>query len=166
MPSLTKIERLILANQCAILAILNESDAESYERYREALENGYEAGYRGLLDNMEDGLSADQCTFVIDVLTMYDALQRSQRALPAPSAIPPDKVAFLGFDGNNESEYRGYTDFVVTQEQRFDYLNFGGMGFNSHMPMAGRYRSMLVKWRAYDASYELTEQQLGDILER
>lgn len=47
---------------------------------------------------------------------------------------------FLGFDGNNESEYLGIARFLVEKLGRFE--SFKGRDFNSHLPTVSRYAQM------------------------
>lgn len=47
---------------------------------------------------------------------------------------------FLGFDGNNETEYMSIVRFLVEELGRFE--SFKGRDFNSHMPTVARYRKM------------------------
>jgi len=162
---LSKVERLILANQYRILARLDESNAGWFERMREALESGYEAVYSGLFDAIFDGLSAEQCSFVIRTMDMYSALQRSYTALADKSGIDERNGKFPGFDGNNETEHMGYAEYVLEQEERFTGLQLGGDRFNSHTRSIPRYRAMLAVWRELGESYELSKDQMRHVLD-
>ncbi len=162
---LSKVERLILANQYRILARLDESNAGWCERMREALESGYEGAYSGLFNAIFDGLSAEQCSFVIRTMDMYNALQRSYTALADKSGIDERSGKFPGFDGNNETEHMGYAEYVVEQEDRFPGLQLGGDRFNSHTRSIPRYRAMLAVWRELGESYELSKDQMRHVLD-
>src|SRR5215211_798797 len=61
-------------NQYRILSLLDQSNAEHYDKLRDALEEGYVASYRDdLFAGMRDGLSVEQCAFVVEVMNMYEA---------------------------------------------------------------------------------------------
>ena len=52
-----------------------------------------------------------------------------------------ERVTFLGFDGNNETEHMGIAMFLVRDMDRFS--SFKGRDLNSHMPLLDAYRRML-----------------------
>mgnify|MGYP001258362766 CR=1 FL=1 len=72
---------------------------------------------------------------------------------------------FIGFDGNNETEYMGTAMFLVNELERFQ--EFSGRSFNSHCPSIDGHKRML---RAFEPirktlSYEpLNLAQLTSIL--
>src|SRR5215210_402126 len=75
-------------NQYRILSLLDQSNADHYDKLRDALENGYVASYQDdLFAGMLDGLSVEQSAFVVEVMSMYDALQRSYDALDDKQGI-------------------------------------------------------------------------------
>lgn len=162
--TLTKTERLILANQYRILGHLDPENADYYGRSQKALERGYESAIDNLFEPIVDGLSASQCSFVINVMAMYDALQRSQMSAGDASGVTANEVRFPGFDGNNETDYMSYARFVVDHEDRFTSLETTGHGFNSHMPSRGRYQAMLGEWQSLGKSYELGVPEMQRVL--
>jgi uncharacterized protein len=162
--TLSKTERLTLANQYRILAVIDQLNARSYERYVEALESGYESAIADLFDPIFDGLNTDACSFVINVMAMHDALQRSQTALGEASTATTNDVKFRGFDGNNETEYMAYARFVVQHEQRFTYLEPIGGDFNSHMASLSRYRPMLAAWIDIGEKYNMSDGEMQQVL--
>ena len=162
---LTKTERLILANQYRILELLEPDNAESYEKIREGIEWGYEAAIDDVLSNIFDGLEKKECSFVVHVMSMYDALQRSYRELEDKTGIEEREVEFPGFDGNNETSYYAYAKYVVEREERFTYLK-GADDLNSHMPMLQSYRQMLPVWEdEMDSPYEMSHDQMRRVLD-
>ena len=149
---LSLTERIILANQLRILEAVDPDEAKFYQHQRDALERGYELEYAELATAFsDDGLSDAECNEVYQILEMHRALHFGQRELPADAGISATDVKFRGFDGNNETKYMAYVRFIRT-EDKYDEMGDAN-GFNSHMPMLGRYRRML---RVYS---EIKEQQ-------
>lgn len=112
-------------------------------------------------------------TFVVNVLAMwdhmergYEALSEADKALVAQMADPlGDDVRFPGFDGNGEAEYLGIARFLVEQMGRF--ARFKGRGMNSHMPTIDAYERMLALFGGMQKSLiggELSAQQIIDLL--
>jgi|SRR5690606_1796675 len=163
----TRVERLILFNQYKILERLDPENADSYQKMQEILENGYELEYQWkteFITDDRDVMSTDQCRFVINVLSMYEALQRSYDRLSNKGTIEPRMVEFPGFDGNHEPKYLGYTRFLINREEKFTYLRTSSDDLNSHFRTLERYRRMLAVWRELGESYDLTSEQIQAIL--
>jgi uncharacterized protein YfbU (UPF0304 family) len=87
-------------------------------------------------------------SLVVDTLDMWSFIEE---AVEAFSAAERKKLSaelgpigrdprFLGFDGNNESEYMGIASHLVNKMNRF--TRFKGRDLNSHMPLVGRYARM------------------------
>lgn len=166
--TLTKAERLILANQYTIMAMIDPERAKDYEKSREAVTSGYAAAIEDLFGWIFDGLPASECSLVINSMSVYDALQRSYKADPKKAeaaGIKKGGVSFPGFDGNNETEYMAYARHVRNYEHRFTYLDTED-DCNSHMPMIGRYRAMIDVWKSQlGGSYDLSADQMKKLLE-
>jgi uncharacterized protein len=163
---LNKFERLLLMNQYRILSLLDQGNADHYNKLRDALENGYVASYQDdLFAGILDGLSMEQCTFVREVMNMYDALQRSYDALDDKQGIEEERTKFPGFDSDYELEHLGYARFVVEREGRFSYLKLHSQDFNSHTPMLDQYRRMIDSWKLTANRYELTRDDITAMLE-
>ncbi|AMN66856.1 YfbU family protein [Psychrobacter sp. P11G5] len=159
-----KMKRYELINQLLILEKLYPEDTDYYVKNRKALENGYELHYSWLTENISDGLSKEQCKEVLDILDMYRSFTFSWQRLHENEKIP-DKLKFIGFDGNYETELMGYVQYFIIELERFNELTYGKEHpyFNSHTPMLEKYRRMLALWKQYD--FDLTEDQIGLILE-
>lgn len=167
--TLSKAQRLILANQYTIMMLLDKKNAKDYESSREAVTSGYAAAMENLFGWIFDGLPEAGCSLVIRSMSMYEALQRSYKELGKQKAtaagINESQVSYPGFDGNNETTYMAYARYVRGYEGRFDYLDTED-DCNSHRPMVARYRAMLPLWNdEMEGSYGLTADQMKRLLE-
>jgi uncharacterized protein YfbU (UPF0304 family) len=153
---LSRTERWILANQYRILELLDPGEAEGHARAREALENGYEVAYDWLCEDVDRrGLSEEECTEVIDILDMFEAIRRVEDK----SGIDEWRTKFGGFDGNNEAAQMGFARYFCENGHRFAELDKGD-NFNSHCPTLQRYRPMLREWKSSKDKYNLTRNDL------
>src|SRR3712207_5782426 len=151
-------------NQYRILSLLDQSNADHYNKLRDALEKGYVASYRNeLFAGIHDGLSVEQCAFVVEVMNMYDALQRSYEALDEKQGIEEERTKFPGFESDYEIAQLGYARYVVEREGRFSHLKPFRADFISHTPMLDRYRRMYDVWKLADKRYELTRDDITEI---
>lgn len=167
--ALSKLERLLLANQYRILGLLDEGDREFCKDMQDALESGYSDFYEDtLFERMAEELSPEESAFVRDALDVYGVMQRCYEGLDDKSGIEESRLNFPGFDGNHEGGYLAYADHLRRRERRFDYVKLSGFdGLNSHAPFADRYKRMVNEWkkipskRRYDA---LTKEEILSIL--
>ena len=159
-----KLKRYELINQLLILEKLYPDEADYYAKNRKALEYGFELQYSWLTENLSEGLTAEECKEVLDIMDMYRSITFSWTHLNPKENIP-DNIKFKGFDGNNESALRSYVQYFIMDLERFDELKYGQSfpSFNSHTRMIERYQHQLRIWRNFD--YELTEEQIALILE-
>jgi uncharacterized protein len=161
-----KFERRLLANQYQILSLLDQNNADHYEKMQEALEKGYESYYHDeIFGWIFDGLAESESTLVIDAMDMYFAIQRAYDALDDKAETEEWRTKFPGFDGNHETAYMGYARFVVEKEGRFRFLKPYKEDFNSHTPMLDRYRRMIDNWKLTSNHYELTQEEIIAILD-
>ncbi|GGM29655.1 hypothetical protein GCM10011351_14730 [Paraliobacillus quinghaiensis] len=140
--SLTKKERLILANQYEILSKLTEDEYEKkqYENIRDAFREGFTWGYSLATDGLSEEVTGQECCFVLDVLDMYSSLYFSrEKSKEAKDAINEKEVLFVGFDLNDlqECRYFSFYKFLVEDLGRFneykEWMDIGKIeGFNSH----------------------------------
>jgi len=155
---LTRVERLLLSNQFAILAALFPDEATEYERMKEAVDSGYELEFERLAQHVyADGLSADACQEVLEILSMFDYLKQGFERLSDKSGIDEHDITFAGFDGNNEVSYMGYAEYFCRQG-RFGSLNI--QDFNSHFPAIELYRRMLQAHRESKDKYHLSKADI------
>ncbi|MDE4038529.1 YfbU family protein [Acinetobacter pittii] len=143
---LDKKDRLLLINQYKILAKLEESDSSYYKELIQVLENGYEIFY-SLLDQWIDSeMPEDESRFVLNILDLYRAIEDLKRKSKDQRLLDHLYGTFMGFDGNNESEYLGFARFLIEiqgkyQEQKTYFYQNDHL--NSHCPMINKYRKML-----------------------
>jgi uncharacterized protein len=75
--------------------------------------------------------------------TSYKELPPADKARIEAEAEPYGKhVEFIGFDGNNETNYMSVARFLIDDLDRFSI--FRGRELNSHMPSIHTYRRMLA----------------------
>lgn len=162
---LTPVERLILSNQFQVLAGLHPEEAERYEELSEILDRGYEALYdRAFEAQFEESLSAADGQEVIDILAMYEALQRAYDGLADKGGLAPEAVAFPGFDPKSEHQ-AGFAKFYCEADGgRFQDLRRLTPDFTSRRPMRPRYHVMLRRWEATPDKARLTAADLARIV--
>lgn len=145
---LEKKDRLILINQYKILARLDTNDSNYYKELIQILENGYEIFYSLLDQWIDEEMPKDESRFVLNILDLYRAIEDVKRRTKNDELTQHHYGVFKGFDGNNESEYLGFTRFLIEiqgkfQEQKQYYYQNDHL--NSHCPMLDKYRRMLDK---------------------
>lgn len=109
-------------------------------------------------------MPSEDTTFVLDALDVYGSMQRSYAELDDRDGIDRRKLAFPGFDGNNEGKYMAYARFLRGKQDRFDYVELGFDGLNSHAPLAGRYQRMIDEWKKVPSDRRAAELTKGEIL--
>lgn len=143
---LTHKDRVMLSLVLQILEKLDPDGAEYLQKYRTAIESGYELHYNDLEHIYKDTRSVDECKEVLNILDMFRALKFSYDAL-APdeqSTIKPRDISFFGFDGNNETKQFGYADYFINTLGRYEELS--SIDLNSHMPSLPVYGRMLAEY--------------------
>jgi uncharacterized protein len=162
---LSRVERWMLSNQMRILEALYPDEAKSIAEHREALEEGYELHYGEFAQHIydeKDTLSADLSREVLDILSMYRALNFSYDKLQEKTGIDDWRVKFAGFDGNHpvEGSMMAYARwFCNSHGGRFTELDRGD-DFNSHAEMLDRYRAMLKEWKKSKDKNHLTKDDI------
>lgn len=103
--------------------------------------------YSGIpFENNEDPEVAREVIEILDMWSFiefsYQEYSEEEMKLLEVEAKPFDKnPRFIGFDGNNETEYMATAQFIVNDLKRFE--EFKGRDFNSHFPSLDGYRKML-----------------------
>ena len=160
-------DRLTLSYQLKILEKLYPEEKEYYANHRKAIEDGYELHYDWITEHLSEGLTSEQCTFVLDVLDMYATFHFSFKKLIDPAKLTESAVTFPGFDGNHETMYMAYTKYFIEDLDRFNEIKHSTNGYyNSHRSMIMKYQNMLIKWKEYKRAftYELTEVQVLELI--
>lgn len=164
---LDKKERLALVNQFLILEKLYPEEADYYAKHRQAIAEGYELHYAWIYEGLLDGLSEEECKFVLDILELYRALDFASIKSQNKEFKEHYWLKFKGFDGNYESSYMAYCRYFIVDLGRFDELRYNQElpDLNSHMPSVPKYSAMVELWKGMDKPFELSEDQALEILE-
>jgi hypothetical protein len=160
-------ERLQLSFQLRILEKLYPDEQEYYANHRKAIEDGYQLHYDWITEHLSEGLTTDECSFVLEVLDMYAALHFSVREFK-DSDLTIESVKFPGFDGNNETMYMAYTKYFIEDLDRFGEIQESTNGsYNSHMRLIPKYKKMVEKWKEFkiDYTYKLSEENVKELLD-
>lgn len=158
-------KRAVLANQYRMLAMLDRSDAEHWERAAAVVERGWPAhdlpGFDRLEDAAADPLTREDQNFVLDVFTVYQLLQEA--AGEGMEAGDGFGVELPGFDGNHEGRFQTYA-LHLQSEKRFTYVRTTSTDYNSHWPMVETYRNMVAAWRRLGRPIHLSRRQFDEII--
>lgn len=155
--SLSRQERLILANQYQILGLLDAGDADDFAQMREIVQRGYAIHYSELDEWFYLEMEASRSREILDILNMFRALMNAKgRGLSVS-----EKLHFAGLDANEESPEYGYVKFLVETMRRFTEVDLEVL--NSHWPLMPRYRAMLTAWRKGGEKYDLTQAGINSI---
>jgi uncharacterized protein len=127
--TLSKVERLMLANQLRILERLDSENADEYRKNLDIILHGYTIQYEDVLSGIYDEMSVEECRYVYDVLDLYRVLIRSYDELKDKEGLTSDDVKFRGFDGNNESKRLAFAEHLKKEGLWTETLT-GGL--NSH----------------------------------
>lgn len=160
--SLTKIERLGFVNQYQLLQAAHRDDdylVRHYQRLEEIFNRGYEALYHEAFDPLWNALPEDVSEQVLDILDLHRTLLGSLGEKPNPKDI--ERVKFLGFDGNQESQHLAFARFYTSDGDKYKELQV----FNSHNPTLERYGRMLAEWKRMNRNARLSKEQIDSILE-
>lgn len=161
--NLSRIERLLLANQYRILELVSPRNGDVYADLRRALEAGYELHYVEFMQEIadeEDIPSLERCKEILDILQMFRVLKYSYRDLKDKTGIDESRVQFAGFDGNYEMQEICYVRYVCREGSgRFEELDSGDF-FDSHCQMLSDYQAMLRRWEQVADKYRLTKEDI------
>jgi uncharacterized protein YfbU (UPF0304 family) len=165
---LTKKDRVILINQYEILKRLDTDWSDRYDELIDILESGYEIFYHQVHERVSDDMSTDECKLVLDVLNIYRAIENYKNEHPDDNEISNHLYAnFPGFDGNSETIYMAFTQFLIERQDKFaeqaKYKDKTG-NFNSHSPMLDKYKAMITKWKSIGGKFKLLREDIITIL--
>ncbi len=161
MEKLTLTERWILSNQYRILSHLDPGSSQHYNDAVEVIERGYELEYGNFTQQIakdQEVMTEDRCRFLFDVLETFDRLEWTYQTLDDKTGVDPQRMKFLGFDGNTEGDYMAYADYIL-RSGRFTTLQ-RPHGLNSHAPTLNRYRRIVAAWKESEDRNELTKEDL------
>ena len=113
----------------------------------------------------ERTLTSAECEEVLDILSMYQRMNRTYEALSDNDKASIDKsdLRFPGFDGNSGSGRLYYAKFFIEEYGRYEDLE-GPPDFNSHSAVIDMYRRMLEEWEASGNKWELTKEDIERII--
>ena len=160
-------ERLQLSFTLKILEKLYPEDKEYYAVHRKAIEDGYELHYEWITEHLSEGLSSEECSFVLDTLDMYSTMLHSFQQMKTPHQLKISDVTFPGFDGNKETMYMAYTKYFIEDLDRFgDIKQITNGYYNSHSRRVPRYKAMVEKWQYLKTEnrFILNEDQILEII--
>ena len=160
---MTHAQRLILANQYKIMAMLEPENAERFSRYQTIIERGYGLQLRELDKDFSE-ISEATCRTVIDIMEMHHALHVSWSNLKEKGPLEERRLAFLGFDAATEAHYLGYVRFIVNTEGRYTQFDSGNHGFNAQTPMWEKYQRMLALWQTCPRQYHLSANEIAQVI--
>lgn len=113
----------------------------------------------------------EKVSFVVNVLDMWSFIERAckdfgeveQQRLISEVGSWAKEPKFIGFDGNNEGEYRRIAQFLVEEMHRF--TEFKGHNMNSHTRTVDRYRKMLMLFENIRPNLVGRELDIDEIIE-
>lgn len=143
-------DRLFLYNQYEILKKLNSEESKKYEVMQAIVANGFKHNYGELITGFVNEMPESISQFVFDVLQMYRVLNASLCELSPEQKrkINVKDITYAGFDGNEESSYYTYANFVLKDLGRFEEIyNDGKVELNSHKNMFSKYNRMVTTWK-------------------
>jgi uncharacterized protein len=157
--TLSDQQRLLLAQQHEILALLSAGEQHKEEYHRKmalVLREGWAGEYGEVFSGIDAEMSRSECKLVWDILDMFATLQISIRRLCAADrdALGSDlerRLGFAGFDMNDSREagMLVYTRHLVGDERWTEIgprLEEIGNAGNSHHPYLSTYERMLVAY--------------------
>ena len=159
---LTDVDRLILANQFEILGKLNEDP--SLEELSSHLKSGYSWIYdQSYALHVSPDFDDHDTQIVLNILEVFESIQVSYDKLSDEDKkkISETSIIFPGFDGNNESRFRWFADALYANG---NYAHVKSRS-NSHMPCIGMYQTMFTKWKSMPNKYELSIEEIKQILD-
>jgi len=161
---MTIAERLILANQHRILALLDSEQSEHHKRLATIFARGYQREYPlqegEYVDEFHPGIAGE----VYDILDMYRALHFGYAALENKNGIDPADLRFRGFDLNHEGEHWEYARFLIDEVGYWEESKGAADKLNSHSPTLDRYRRMVRRWKESADCQSLTTDEILHIV--
>jgi uncharacterized protein YfbU (UPF0304 family) len=165
--NLTPVERMNMILLCRILGNQEPENKADWERNALILHYGYVPFYDEVIGDLHDELNPRVGNFVFAVLDMYRSLLSSFKALRKPDAEKEKRLMFQGFNGNEETEYYLFAQFVLHDMGRFQ--EFAHVSIDSFGSMVGRYEEMLETFLEITGGQplkdDLNEKEIEQVLE-
>jgi uncharacterized protein len=166
--NLSKKDRVLLINQYKLLAALYKEEEAHYRELISILENGYEIFYSMIDEWISGDMPTIEGKFVLNILDLYRAIDDLKRSSKSQELADHQYSFFLGFDGNKETEYMGFSRFLIDEQGMFEEQQqyfLKNDHLNSHMPMIGKYKRMLEVAATVPEVRSMTVQDALRILE-
>lgn len=160
---MTSTQRLILANQYKLMALLDSNNAKHYQRLEAIVKGGFALELKALDKEFSD-LSESECHAVLNTLEMYHALQVSYNNLSDKSELTPHRLKFAGYCAVNEKKYLNYLRFITSVENKYQEFMQCEHGCDSQVRMWDKYQRMLNVWQACPHSHHLSMTEIQNIL--
>lgn len=160
---ITSTQRLILANQYKLMALLDKENARKYQRLETIVRCGFGLELAELDKEFSD-LSEPQCRMVLEVLEMYNALQVSYNHLKDQTAISAHRLKFPGFCALTEKKYLNYLRFITQVEDKYSEFVSAPHSGDAQTPMVEKYAKMLKVLRSCPHEYHLSVAEIQNIL--
>ncbi len=164
--NLTPTERLLLANQYAILASLNPDHASHYENLAEILLMGYEGLYDvHLFSTVENVVSREQCNVVFEILNMFRDFPKEISGL---NDTEKKKLTFQGFDGH-QGPYLYFAKFLIErigsypEHKSLKLDNHGERKIESYMKMLDKYKEIKQAKQLWENLTTIDLQQIAAV---
>lgn len=164
---LSKLERLLLVQQCSLLAALRPDQAEAHAALVEMLIGGYKVFYADAVKHLHEDMPEEESRFVLRALAMYDALEAYEAAHPKDAAVAQHPWGrFRGFDARTEPQHHGFALFVIRRMGQFPSRLAAATsgGLDAGAPAIPHVRPMTVEWEAQGAPAALTHEQAAALL--
>ncbi|MBK0295839.1 YfbU family protein [Bacillus sp. S34] len=171
----SKEQRVILINQFEILKHLDPSYSDYYDNKIEILHNGYSYFYDDIVGDLSEDFPKETSRTVLDIFELYRKLYFSYKRLSPEDQeqINERDVIFKGFDGNTETSYYSFANFVVLRAGKYgeikDLIEEGKVDMNSHSSRINYYIDLLSRWsplRQESLGKDLTLQQIKHLLNK
>jgi len=161
MRNFTDFERLSLAIQFTLLEKVDPNGG--WEKFKQILSRGYTREYPNVWKSLDVEVEESDCAFVVDVLTMFEAIQRPILDDPKKPRMPSARMC-PGFDGDGEPQLLGYFSYLVEGAGSWTNLIFTMPDKNSPTPTRSMYSRMLAQWAQCGKKSNLSPAEIAAIL--
>jgi len=161
MRNFTEFERLSLTIQFASLEKVDPDGG--WGKFKRILRHGYTWEYPKVWQWLDVEVVESDCAFVVDVLTMFAAIQKPILGDPKMPKMPSARLC-PGFDGNGEPQLLGYCSYLVEEAGCWKDIKFTMPDKDSHIPTRGMYARMLAQWAEQGKKSDLSQAEIAAIL--